>query len=236
LPTNKRISAWEIREHLLRQVRRLRFTYRVLIIVTSIVIIGIISHVIYYYNYLINLQSNVITEDSNVMASVQYRRNLMPVLINSVVSFVDHEDSVFNRTVDARVNGINANRLVPRGGKEKLESALKQLTQQKAPWQSMLSGLIAIAEQYPDLKTSEVFQVLMTKVSDAETSILERRTKYNEATNAYLTAVRMFPGNIYSVLFGFPKYDFFDDVKKPESETEAISQQYRSFSYNGNTN
>jgi LemA protein len=211
----------------------MRFTYKVLIAITSLVGICLISHVIYYYNYLTDLRFNVVTERSNVSIAVQYRRNLMPVLVNSVVSFVDHEDSVFNRAVDARERELAGNRTLSASVRDRLGGALKKWAKERTPWQNMLSGIIAIAEQYPELKTSEAFQIFMTKMTETESNILERRTKYNDALNAYTTAVTMFPGNIYSNIFRFPSYEYYDDTTRSEWENVAISRQYRSIEQDG---
>jgi len=70
---------------------------------------------------------------------------------------------------------------------------------------------MAIAEQYPDLKTSEPFQLLMKQAGDTEAEIFKQRVDYNDKVNLYTTAISIFPGNFYAAtMFDFPSYEYFN--------------------------
>lgn len=223
------LSARELHRHLMRRTRRLRSVYRSLVVLSIIVFIGLLAHVIYYYNYLTDMQFDVLTAEGKVAAAIQYRTNLMPVLAETVASFVEHEDNVFNRTVDARERQLTPSAELQARLKQALERAGKgegkgkarrPAEQVPAGVQDLFKRVMAIAEQYPQLKTSETFQLLMTQVADAETKILVERSKYNDAVNVYTTALSMFPGNVYAYLFRFPVYDYFQ--LRPESEWPRV--------------
>jgi LemA protein len=210
-PDAEKVSAWELRKYLSRHVRKMRSQFKILIILLVLICLAICGHVIFYYNYLTDLRYDVATEDSKVVGAIQYRNNLVPVLVESVASFVSHEDNVFNRTVDARERELTMNQQVA----EKLRESAD------GPVQEVLQRIMAIAEQYPLLRTNEAYQTLMQQVADAEAKILDQRYKYNDAVNLYTTAMSMFPGNIYAALFDFPTYDYF--AGSPGSEWSPVS-------------
>lgn len=217
MPDSERISARELKDFLSGQVRRLRVLKRLLIVLIVLVALAILGHVIYYFNSLTNMRYDVINAKAKVESAIQYRANLVPVLIESVASFVGHEDDVFNRAVDARERSLT----VARKAVAELRKAGSQ------PMEEMLQKIMAIAEQYPDLKTSEAFQLLMTQVTGAEAEILKQRIEYNDYANSYTTACSMFPGNFYAALFGFPQFEYFKGTWQSEWPHVTVQSQGR---------
>jgi len=194
------LTASELKEYLSGQICKLRTLKRILIIVIVMVVVAVVGHIIYYYNYLTTLNYDVLAVGGKVESAVQYRANLVPVLIESVVSFVEHEDNVFNRAVDARERSLTTTRQVM--------SELRKTTGQ--PIKEILQKIMAVAEQYPDLKSSEPFQLLMKQVGDVEAEIFKQRVEYNDKVNLYTTAISIFPGNFYAAtLFDFASYPYF---------------------------
>ena len=184
-------------------------------IVLSILVFSLVFLVgitLYYYNTFVNLHQNIQNTRGQIESAFQMRGNLVPVLTSTVTNFVKHEDNVFMHTSDTRANFVN-----PRpteGGPEAAEVD-----------RELLSKLLAIAEQYPDLKTSESFQLLMSKIADAETIILEKRIEYNDAVNRYNTVVTSFPGFMYAPLFRFKEEPYFKWASKPEWFFELNANQ-----------
>jgi LemA protein len=211
----EKLSAAELKEFLSGQVRKLRLLKRFLIVLVVLVALAILGHVIYYYNYLTTLKYNVVNARAKVESAIQYRANLIPVLIESVVSFVVHEDDVFNRAVDARERSLT----VARQATEELQKTAGR------PMKEVLQKIMAIAEQYPDLKTSEPFQLLMKQVTEAEAEILKQRIDYNDKTNDYTTAMSMFPGNFYAARFDFPSYEYFKGSWQSEWPEVTVQSQ-----------
>jgi LemA protein len=221
------ISTEELKYFLTRQVKNLLILKKILILLVIVAVIALIGHVIYYYNHLTTLRFEVETAQSQVEAALQYRANLIPVLIESVVSFVEHEDNVFNRAVDARERAMSSNI------QERVKKELKIAA--KSPMENMLKKIIAVAEQYPALTSSVPFQQLMTDVTKSETQIYANRVSLNDKVNMYTTAITMFPGNMYaSLLFNFPMYDYYKGKMtsewphfkgKPHEQWPQVDQQ-----------
>jgi len=202
------ISTEELKYFLTRQIKSLLILKKILILIVIIAVIALIGHIIYYFNHLTTLRYDVVTAQSQVESALQYRANAIPVLIESVVSFVEHEDNVFNRAVDARERSFAKS--------SKVKEAIKKATRQGSV-EDIFNKIIAIAEQYPALTSSAPFQQLMKDVSTAEMEIYKQRVDYNEKVNIYTTAISMFPGNAYaSLLFDFPMYDYFKGTKFSE--------------------
>jgi len=205
------LSVSELRSYLSGQVKSLKLLKTILIISIVVIVLAVVGHVIYYYNYLTNLNFDVMASQAKVETALQYRANLVPILIESVVSFVEHEDNVFNSVVDGRERSLQT---PPSTLKdlEKLKKSAELMNNAKdlSGMNDLLQKVFAIAEQYPDLKTAAPFQLLMTKASDTEAEIYAQRLDMTDKINLYTTIMAMFPGNFYStVLFSFPDYEYF---------------------------
>ena len=129
MTSRRRVDAWELKRHLLLQMRKMKVLYKALIVVFFIICLALSGHVIFYYNYLTDLRFNVLTEKSKISSAIQYRKNLAPIVIDSVASFVEHEDNVFNRTVDARERELTLSNKVS----EQLKEAKKLPLQDVIP-------------------------------------------------------------------------------------------------------
>jgi LemA protein len=202
---SERITASELKEYLTGEIKRLRLLKKFMIWLVILVVLAVIGHIIYYYNRLTTFKYDVVNAKAKVESAIQYRANLVPVLIKSVTNFVEHEDNVFFRAVDARDRSLTTGQV-----SEELEKAAE------GPIEEILARIMAIAEQYPDLKVSESFQLFMKQVTEAEAEILKQRIEYNNKANIYTTALSIFPGNLYAAVFNFPCYEYFKGIHKSE--------------------
>jgi len=167
----------------------------------------IISMHIYYYNKFISLVFDVSASESNIGTLLQMRRNICINLTAAVLDYAKHEREIFRHVSEIRarlVTGVDIKEGMPK------EKELKDL-------EKVLSKILAIAEQYPDLKLSQNFQHLMTALVNSETRIAEKRIDYNNSANTYTTAINQFPGSVFARLWGFESRPFFtveEDAKK----------------------
>ena len=159
----------------------------------------LVGHMIYYYNLFVNLQQNILSTRGQIESSFQMRENLVPVFTTTVTNFVEHEDNIFTHTTQTRADSVKEAKVDASGGNA-----------------GLLSKLLAIAEQYPDLKSSEPFQLLMSKITDAETTIWQKRIEYNSIVDRYNSVITSFPGFAYAFLFGFSPESYFKWAGKPE--------------------
>lgn len=159
----------------------------------------IITMHIYYYNKFTRLLFDVSASDANIASLLQMRRNICINLTTAVLDYAKHEREIFRHVTEMRarlVTGVDLEEGIPK------EKELKDL-------ERVLSKILAIAEQYPDLKLSQNFQHLMKALVNSETGIAEKRIDYNNSANVYTTAINQFPGSVFARLWGFESRPFF---------------------------
>lgn len=155
---------------------------------------------------MVTAEESVNTTWADVEAQYQRRSDLIPNLVNTVKGYAAHEQATFTEVVEARAQAmsfkLDAADLTP----EKL--AEFQQAQQKVG--SALGRLIAVAEQYPDLKANQNFLELQAQLEGTENRINVARKNFNDAAQAYNTNIRRFPKNIFAGMFGFDKKAYFE--------------------------
>lgn len=163
-----------------------------------IIIIGLIIYTIVIYNRLISLRNTRFNAFSDIDVQLKQRFNLVPQLIETVKGYAKHEREVFENVTEARA------------AVSKTEGAGDERQTAESFLGRALTGLLAVAEDYPDLKADGNFQQLMTELSDIENKIAAARRFFNSATNEYNTYVEQFPNNLISKPFNFNKEAFFE--------------------------
>src|SRR3954462_15848919 len=164
-----------------------------------IIIAVIVLWMISVYNGLVTTRENVNGKWANVEAQYQRRSDLIPNLVSTVKGAADFEKSTLEAVVQARANAtsikVNPNDLTP----EKLQ----QFQQAQAQLSGALGRLLAVAENYPQLKAVGNFSELQAQLEGTENRINEARRQFNEAAQSYNVARQRFPRNIFAGMFGF---------------------------------
>jgi LemA protein len=149
------------------------------------------------YNRFVSQEEAVKAQWAQVENQLQRRNDLIPNLVETVKGYASHEEQVFKEVADSRARLAGAS--TPDA---KIDAANAQT--------AALGRLIAIAENYPQLRANEQFNRLMDELSGTENRIAQERRRYNEAVQAYNTARRQFPANITAKIFGFKEYKLFE--------------------------
>lgn len=177
------------------------------------VILFLAFALIYYYNLFINLQYNVEANLAQIDAQLQKRKNLIINLGITVIDYSKHEREVFTYLGELRAIFKGGN---PRELSQDSENSAGiqnqntgELSEDLANLEKTLSQLMAVAEQYPDLKLSENFQKYMDAIQEFENKIAELRMDYNDSVNEYSTAKDQFPGNIFADILRFKEFEYF---------------------------
>ena len=134
---------------------------------------------------------------AEVQNQLQRRNDLIPNLVETVKGYAAHEQQVFQEIAASR-----SRLLAARTPEETIEAANQQT--------SALGRLLAIAENYPQLKANEQFNRLMDELAGTENRISVARMRYNERVQAYNTTRRRFPSNVTAKMFGFKEYPYFE--------------------------
>ena len=148
------------------------------------------------YNRFVSQEEAIKSQWAQVQNQLQRRNDLIPNLVESVKGYAAHEEGVFKEIAESR-----SRLLAARSPEETIQAANQQTT--------ALGRLLAISENYPQLKANEQFNRLMDELSGTENRIATERMRYNERIQEYNTATRQFPANLTAKLFGFKEYPFF---------------------------
>jgi LemA protein len=157
------------------------------------------------YNRFVAQEEAVKAQWAQVQNQLQRRNDLIPNLVETVKGYAAHEEGVFKEIADARA------RLLAAQTPEQTIAAANSQT-------SALGRLLAIVENYPQLKANEQFNRLMDELAGTENRIAVERMRYNERVQEYNTSRRQFPANITASIFRFRDYPFFE---APPSATEV---------------
>jgi LemA protein len=149
------------------------------------------------YNTFVSQEVAIKAQWAQVENQLQRRNDLIPNLVETVKGFATHEESVYKDIADAR------SRLLAAKSPEETIAAANQQT-------SALGRLLAVVENYPQLKANEQFNRLMDELSGTENRIAVERMRYNEKVQDYDTKRRQFPANLTAKMFGFKEYPFFE--------------------------
>lgn len=173
-------------------------------IIVAIVIIG--GWAISAYNGMIGVEEETTTALANVQSTYQRRADLIPNLVETVKGYASHEQETLEGVVAARSKATSINLDAESLTPEKM----KQFQAAQGELSIALGRLIAIQENYPDLKANENFRDLQVQLEGTENRINEARNKYNSAVQQYNLKIRRFPNSLLSGLFGFEKMQKFE--------------------------
>ena len=187
------------------------------IIIAVVAVIAIMC--VSAYNSLVSSEESVDTAWSQVENVYQRRADLIPNLVNTVKGYAAHEKETLEGVVSARAKAtqmtIDPTNLTPEAI-EKFQAAQGELG-------SALGKLLAITENYPDLKANENFKELQAQLEGTENRIAVERKKFNETAQVYNTAIRKFPRSIVASMFGFERKPYF---KAQEGAEQAPTVQF----------
>jgi LemA protein len=157
------------------------------------------------YNSMVSLDENVKAKWANVQSDYQRRNDLIPNLVNTVKGAANFEQETLTRLVEARAKAtsvqIDPANLTP--------EKLAEFQQAQAGVNSALGRLLAVVENYPDLKANQNFMDLQKQLEGTENRIKVSRNDFNTAVQGYNATVRKFPNNIFAGIFGFKVKDGF---------------------------
>src|SRR5438477_8375230 len=184
----------------------------VLWIVLGLIGIGVLW-AIYGFNRLVRLRVRVDNAWSQIDVQLRRRYDLIPNLVESVKGYAAHEREVFEDVTKARAQAEQA------GSVQDQAHAENQIT-------AGLRKLIAVAENYPQLKANENFLALQEELTSTEGKIAYARQFYNDQVMLLNTRIQSFPSNIIARAGGFQRRQFFE-IDEPAGRPVSVEFQQR---------
>ena len=176
------------------------------LIITIVVIALVAIWGISSYNGLVSMDENVSNSWANVETQYQRRSDLIPNLVNTVKGYAKHESQTLEAVMAARSQAtqvkIDPSNCTPQ------QLAAYQKAQGDVT--TALGKLLAITENYPDLKANQNFLELQSQLEGTENRINVARKDFNDTAKKYNTSLRRFPRNIIASMFGFEKRNYFE--------------------------
>lgn len=185
-----------------------RGTIILLAVLAVIVLIGIsvAGWATGVYNSLVRLDEQVRQSWAQVQNQYQRRSDLIPNLVEVVKGYATHEREVFEKVAEAR-SSVGKLEVTP----EVLNNpqAFQRFQEAQGALSSALSRLLAVAENYPQLKANENFLQLQAQLEGTENRIAVERRRFNEVVQGYNVRVRTFPTSLLAGMFGFGQKQYF---------------------------
>ena len=152
------------------------------------------------YNTLQSADEQIKAGWAEVLNQYQRRADLVPNLVNVVKGYAAHEKEVLEQVTNARAK-VGSIQVTPELVND--EQALAKFQAAQGELSSALSRLLAVAENYPQLKADGLFRDLQAQLEGTENRITVARNRYIQAVQAYNVTVRQFPSNLTAMLFGY---------------------------------
>ena len=164
-------------------------------IILGIVVVLIIA-IIGMYNSLVQSRIKVDNAWSQIDVQLQRRFDLIPNFVETVKGYMTHEKETFEKIASLRTSWANANSV---SEKAALDNQLS----------TTLKTIMAVSENYPELKANQNFSELSEELRNTENKISFSRQFYNDTVTMYNTKIQVFPSNIIAGMFNFKARDLF---------------------------
>lgn len=175
---------------------------------TGWIILAVVAVVAIYgfttYNSFVSMNESINGQWAQVETQYQRRFDLIPNLVSSVQGAMKQEQKVFGDLADARTRYSGATSVNDKA------AAATQV-------EGALGRLLVVMENYPQLKSSETVQTLMTQLEGTENRISVERGRFNDSVRAYNTKVKTVPSSTIAALFGFGERNYFEAAAGAEN-------------------
>ena len=182
-----------------------------------VIVLGCFVWVKNTYNGFVSQQEGVDAAWSQVENVYQRRADLIPNLVATVKGYAKHEQETLDKVVSARAKATQ----ITVDPENLNEASLKKYQEAQGELGSALGKLLAITENYPDLKANENFLQLQSQLEGTENRIAVERKNFNEVAQSYNSSIRQFPGNVLAGMFGFERKPYFEAEKGAEKAPEV---------------
>ena len=173
--------------------------------IALIIIVLLIVFVVSLYNGLVSLKMKVQNAWSQIDVQLQRRFDLIPNFVETVKGYMSHEQDTLTRVTELRTSWANA-------------TSVKDKADIDGELSSALKTIMAVSENYPDLKANQNFMQLSDELRSTENKIAFSRQFYNDTVTMYNTKLQVFPSNIIAGMFNFTPADLFktdsDEARK----------------------
>jgi LemA protein len=182
----------------------------ILLIVTGLVAVWAIAS----YNRLVGLRNQVLNGWRQIDVQLKRRHDLIPNLVNAVRGSMDFERDTLTAVMEARAKALTA-------------TGPADAAQKEGQLSVALGRLLAVAENYPTLKSNDNVKMLQEELSATENKVGFARQFYNDIATKFNTAQQVFPMNIFAGAFGFKAAELFEITEATDREVPTVDLSRR---------
>jgi LemA protein len=179
-----------------------------------IVVVAVAAWAIAIYNGLVTLRNRYKNAFSQIDVQLKRRYDLIPNLVESVKGYMQHERGTLEAVIKARGAAVSAAQTA--AAKPGDPGAMQGLSQAEGALGGALGRLLAVFEQYPDLKANQNVLGLQEELSSTENKVAFSRQAYNDSVMEYNTKRESFPDNVFAGMFGFTAAELLQSTEAPE--------------------
>ena len=191
-----------------------------IIVLIVVAVVGLWA--VWAYNRFVSLTQRAIEAWADIDVQLKRRYDLIPNLIETVKGYAAHEAGTLNAVTDARAKAtavhVDPSNITP--------EQIQAMAAAEGALSSSLGRLLAVAENYPDLKASQNFAELQRELSDTENKIQAARRFYNGNVRDLMTGLQSFPGNLIGNMFNFKERQYFELGENEAAAREPVKVQF----------
>jgi len=179
-----------------------------------VVVVALLAAIIRIYNSFIVLKNRVENQGAQVEVQLKRRADLIPNLIETTKGYANYEKGTLMAVTELRSKVLNA-------------SSTSESYQANTELNKELSRIMAISENYPELKANTNFLKLQGELSDTEEKIVKARQFYNDIVTKYNTEIMLFPKSIFAGMFGFKKFALLEATEQEKESVKIEADTFR---------
>lgn len=177
------------------------------IVIALIIFIVLVIWAIALYNKFVTLGERVINARAQIATQIESRWDAVKILIDATKSYAKYEVDTLDSIVKKRISmGSN--------------SPVDEMEKDEAQFEEVVSKLIAISENYPDLKASDVYKSTMKSINKFESNVRGSRMIFNDVVTKFNRLVKMFPSNVIASMFHFTEKEYFQGTESKQNMPE----------------
>jgi len=189
-------------------------------IIVIVIIVLLIAIAVGIYNKLIKLRNRYKNAFAQIDVQLKRRYDLIPNLVESAKTYLKHERETLENVIKARNQAFSANKQAAANPGD--PSVMKDLFGAEGILSGAMSKLLAVFEQYPDLKANQTIAQLMEELTSTENKVSFARQAYNDSVMSYNTVRETFPNVLLSGQFGFNEAVLFEVINEVEREAPKV--------------
>jgi len=189
--------------------------------VVVVVILAIAGYIIAIYNRLVALEQRCENSFSQIDVQLKRRHDLIPNLVETAKGYMSHEKETLEAVLQARAEATKVQ--VELNGSPQDAAKVKQLAQSEGALDSALGRLMAVAENYPDLKANQNMMQLSEELTSTENKVAFARQAYNDSVSTYNTYRESFPPILLAPAFGKDEMAYYEIPDEAQREAPSVS-------------